>query len=92
MSPAATATGCRIFGHTVTSPSHGHVETFLTLAAGGVYSRDGRLQRGSIYPPRVLSTYKVECRDSIIGTTIMVWASIPHTSTSDPLGTLLFWH
>ena len=30
---------------------------------------------------RVLSTYIVEGRDSILGITIMVWASIPHIGT-----------
>ena len=35
---------------------------------------------------RVLSTYMVECRVSILGITIMVREGIPHNSTLDPLG------
>ena len=35
---------------------------------------------------RVLSTYIVESRVSIIGITIMVWVSVPHIGTWDPLG------
>ena len=35
---------------------------------------------------RVLSTYMVECRVSILGIIIMVWEGIPHNSTLDPLG------
>ena len=30
----------------------------------------------------------VECRVSILGITIMIWGSIPHNSTQDPLGEL----
>ena len=37
-------------------------------------------------PQKVLSTYMVECRVSILGITIMVWEGIPHNSTLDPLG------
>ena len=32
-------------------------------------------------PQRVLSTYIVESRISIIGTTLMVWVSVPHIGT-----------
>ena len=31
----------------------------------------------------------VECRASLLGTTIMVWGSIPHNNTWDPLGRAL---
>ena len=37
--------------------------------------------RGMCYSQRVLSTYMVEGRVSIIGVTIMVWAGIPHIGT-----------
>ena len=30
---------------------------------------------------RVLSTYMVECRVSILGLTIMIWGGMPHNST-----------
>ena len=46
----------------------------------------GRLD---LYPQIVLSTYIVECRVSILGITIMIWESIPHTSTWNPLGSYL---
>ena len=36
--------------------------------------------------PRVLCTYMVECRVSILGITIMSWGSICHNRTWDPLG------
>ena len=35
---------------------------------------------------RVLSTYMVESRVSVLGVTIMIWGSMPHNSTYDPLG------
>ena len=43
-------------------------------------------QNPLLFSQRVLSTYMVECKVSILGITTMVWEGIPHNSTLGPLG------
>ena len=51
-----------------------------------IRSRSALGTRNKTPSQRVLSTYMVECKISIFGITIMIWGSMPHNSTEDPLG------
>ena len=56
-----------------------HVNVIIRLRYWLIFPYVSRLL--SQNSQRVLSTYMVECRVSIIGITIMLWVSIPHTGT-----------
>ena len=54
----------------------------LTALLGGTWDLvTSLMNKVTIVPQRVQSTYIVECRVSILGIVIMIWESTPHNST-----------
>ena len=62
-------------------------EIRATSVQGLLGDRDPSVDLRLLFPSqRVQSTYIVECRDSILRITMMVWRSVPHNGTWDHLG------